>query len=66
MLHEAACERTFSYTGRLLTNQRVQMDPDHVCACAVFTASEAVYEMPAEEIKRHYQSKREANVETGK
>jgi hypothetical protein len=66
MLHAAACERTFSYTGRLLTKQRVQMDPDQVCACAVCTAGEAVYEMPAEEIKRHYQSKREVKVEAGK
>jgi hypothetical protein len=57
LLHEATCERTFSYTGRLLTKQRVQLDPDQVCASAVCTAGEAVYE----EIKRHYQSKREAN-----
>ena len=63
MLHEAACGRKFSYTGRLLTKQRVQMDPDQVCACAV---CEAVYEMPDEEIKRHYQSKRKVNVEAGK
>jgi len=66
MLHEAACERTFSYTGRLLTKQRVQMDPDQVSACAVYTAGEAVYEMPAEEIKKHYQSKSEANEKAGK
>ena len=61
MLHEAACERTFSYTGRLLTKQRVQFDPDQLCASAVCIAGEALYEMPAEEIKRHYQSKRETN-----
>ena len=65
MLHEAACERTFSYTGRLLTKQRVQMVPDKVSACAVCTAGEAVYEIPAEEIKKHYQSKREANEKAG-
>jgi hypothetical protein len=28
LLHEATCERMFSYTGRLLTKQRVQLDPD--------------------------------------
>jgi hypothetical protein len=65
MLHEATCERTFSYTGRLLTKQRLQLDPDQVCASAVCTAGEAIYEMSAEEIKKHYQSKlkRKANAD---
>jgi len=41
MLHEAAFER------KLSTKQRVQMDPDQVCAYAVCTAGEAVYEIRA-------------------
>jgi len=65
MLHEATCERTFSYTGRLLSKQRLQLDPHQVCVSAVCTSSEAVFEMPAEEIKKHYQSKRKANLKGG-
>ena len=65
MLHEATYERTFSYTGRLLTKQRLQLDPEQVSASALCTAGEAIYEMSAEEIKKHYQSKlkRKANAD---
>jgi len=63
MLHEATCERTFSYSGRLLTKQRLQIDPNQVGASAECTAGEAIFEMSAAEIKKHYQSKRKRKAD---
>jgi hypothetical protein len=50
MLHEATCEHTFSYTGRVLTKERQTIDAEQVCASAVCVAGEAVYEMSPNEI----------------
>ena len=63
MLHEANCERTFSYTGRVLTKERQTIDAEQVCVSAVCVAGEAVYEMSPNEIKKHYVSKRKREVE---
>ena len=52
MLHEATCERKFSYTGRVPTKERQTIDAEQVCASAVCVAGEAVYEMSPNEIKK--------------
>jgi hypothetical protein len=62
MLHEATCECTFSYTGRVLTKERQTIDAEQVCASALCVAGEAVYEMCPNEIKKHYLSKRKRKV----
>ena len=45
MLHEATCERTFSYTGRVMSKLRTRLDPDQVCASALCVAGDAVHEV---------------------
>ena len=63
ILHEATCERTFSYTGRIKTKLRSSLIPDMVCASAICVAGEGIKKMSIEEIMAQYQSKRKLEDE---
>jgi hypothetical protein len=42
ILHEATCERSFSYTGRIKTKLRSSSSPDMFCASALWVAGEDI------------------------